>query len=49
MADDKKKPVKKYTPVEKFCTKCGARMASHADRYACGRCSYTEWKAQKGK
>ncbi len=54
MADEKKtekkKPAaKKYAPAEKFCPKCGARMASHADRYACGRCAYTEWKPQKGK
>ena len=31
---------------KRFCPKCGAGifMAEHADRTACGKCSYTEWK-----
>ena len=56
MADDKgaKKPAAKkaapkaYRPAAKFCPKCGSRMADHRDRYACGRCGYTEWKVKKG-
>jgi small subunit ribosomal protein S27Ae len=48
MADEKKakKAAFKYVPGGKFCPKCGARMAAHADRYACGRCNYTEWKGK---
>jgi small subunit ribosomal protein S27Ae len=45
----KKKATKKYDAAGKFCPKCGVRMGSHSDRYACGRCGYTEWKgATKG-
>lgn len=49
MAEEKeaKKPAKKvkpYKPAAKFCPKCGSRMADHANRFACGRCGYTEWK-----
>ena len=40
----KEKKAKAYTPAERFCPKCGVRMASHADRFACGKCGYTEWK-----
>jgi len=30
---------------KKFCPKCeGAFMADHEDRFACGRCGYTEFK-----
>lgn len=43
----KKKKVEPYTPASKFCSKCGSRMADHKDRYACGRCGYTEWKEKK--
>lgn len=50
MADAKeakpKKAAFKYTLGTKFCPKCGARMAAHEDRYACGRCNYTEWKSR---
>ncbi len=30
----------------RYCPKCGPGvfMATHKDRFACGRCSYTEWK-----
>lgn len=53
MADDKKKKVSKkerkaYKPAVKFCPKCGSRMGEHANRYACGKCNYTEWKEKKG-
>ncbi|MCK9151765.1 30S ribosomal protein S27ae [Methanobacterium alcaliphilum] len=29
-----------------FCPRCssGVFMADHGDRYACGKCGYTEWK-----
>ena len=53
MADAKpeKKKIEPYKPASKFCPKCGARMAEHSDRFACGRCNYTEWRnpGQKGK
>jgi small subunit ribosomal protein S27Ae len=51
MAEEKKAKKElafKYKPAEKFCPKCGSRMASHADRFTCSKCRYTEWKA-KGK
>ncbi len=51
MADAPAKPAAKkakkpepFTPAEKFCPKDGVRMASHKDRFACGKCHYTEWK-----
>ncbi len=41
----KEKGAKKdYSAVEKFCPKCGVRMANHNDRFSCGKCGYTEWK-----
>lgn len=51
MADEKpaaKKPAKKiraYKPG-KTCPKCGSgiRLASHKDRFACGKCGYFEKK-----
>ena len=43
MADEKKKTIKKYVPGTRFCPKCGARMAIHADRQTCGKCRYTEF------
>ncbi|HIH61828.1 MAG TPA: 30S ribosomal protein S27ae [Methanobacteriales archaeon] len=38
--DDK---IKRKNP---FCPRCssGVFMADHGDRYACGRCGYTQWK-----
>ncbi len=47
MAKDAKKKAAGFKEAERMCPKCGVRMASHADRYACGRCGFTEWK--KGK
>ncbi len=47
-AQAKKKSVKAYKPAAKFCSKCGCRMADHKNRYACGKCGYTELK-QQGK
>ena len=43
MADKKEKSAKPYKPG-KMCPKCNSRMAGHADRYTCGKCSYTEFK-----
>ncbi|MDE1860158.1 MAG: 30S ribosomal protein S27ae [Candidatus Micrarchaeota archaeon] len=48
-APKKAKKAGPYKPASKFCPKCGARMAAHADRFACGRCNYTEWKSAGGK
>ncbi len=46
---EKKKKIPAYKPAAKFCSKCGARMGDHKDRFACGKCGYTEWKpANKG-
>jgi small subunit ribosomal protein S27Ae len=45
---EKKREIKIYKPASKFCPKCGSRMADHSDRYACGKCNYTEWKEKKG-
>ena len=30
------------------CVRCshGVFMADHGDRYACGKCGYTEWKTK---
>lgn len=39
-----KEKKKAYKPAEKFCPKCGVRMASHQNRFACGKCHYTELK-----
>jgi ubiquitin-small subunit ribosomal protein S27Ae len=44
----KKKKIKAYKQASKFCTKCGSRMGDHKDRFACGKCGYTEWKEKKG-
>ncbi|MCL5100743.1 MAG: 30S ribosomal protein S27ae [Candidatus Marsarchaeota archaeon] len=43
MADKKEKKAT-YKEAEKFCPKCGVRMASHKNRFTCGKCNYTEWK-----
>ena len=36
----------KVVRLKKHCPKCGPGvfMAEHLNRYACGRCGYTEWK-----
>jgi small subunit ribosomal protein S27Ae len=41
-----KKTFEKYKPV-KACAKCGAGMGEHSNRFACGKCGYTEFKSQK--
>lgn len=46
---EKKERAFKYTPAAKFCSKCGSRMAVHADRFACGKCGYTEFRSPKGQ
>ncbi|MCL5239341.1 MAG: 30S ribosomal protein S27ae [Candidatus Marsarchaeota archaeon] len=53
MAEEKakkeaKKQFKPYKPATKFCPKCGSRMADHANRFACGKCGYAEFK-EKGR
>ena len=44
MADKKEGKTAKPYKQGKMCPKCNSRMAEHSDRYACGRCSYTEFK-----
>ena len=36
----------KVVRLKKVCPKCGPGvfMAEHLNRYACGKCGYTEWK-----
>ena len=48
MAEKKEKAKKKaqYKPGRQ-CPKCNSRMAEHADRLACGKCGYTEFKQKK--
>ncbi len=41
------KKIDAYKQPAKFCSKCGARMGDHKDRFACGKCGYTEWKQSK--
>lgn len=40
----------KVTPDKRTCPRCekGTYMAEHFDRFACGRCGYTEFK-RKGQ
>ncbi|MDE1810861.1 MAG: 30S ribosomal protein S27ae [Candidatus Micrarchaeota archaeon] len=40
-----KKQIKAYKPG-KLCPKCSSHMAEHSDRLTCGKCGYTEFKAQ---
>lgn len=46
---DKKEKKKEFAPYKagRECPKCQARMADHSDRYACGKCGYTEFKQKK--
>ncbi len=39
----KAKKTEAYKPG-RSCPKCGSRMAEHKDRFACGKCKYTEFK-----
>lgn len=41
----------KTTTGKKTCPRCekGTFMAEHFNRFACGRCGYTEFKRSKGK
>ena len=43
-----KKKAKKFATYKKLrsCPKCGPgiRLAEHKDRYACGKCGYTQFK-----
>lgn len=47
MADEKKKKqIKPYKPG-RMCPKCGCRLGEHKDRFACGKCGYSEFHAKK--
>ncbi|WP_297068646.1 30S ribosomal protein S27ae [Thermococcus sp.] len=37
---------RKIKRKNRFCPRCGPGvfMADHGNRWACGRCGYTEWK-----
>ena len=39
----------KITRLKKTCPKCGPGvfMGEHKDRYACGKCGYTEFKKKE--
>ncbi len=39
----------KVERLKRECPRCGRGvfMAQHADRYYCGRCSYTEWAGKR--
>ena len=39
----------KIVRKKRFCPRCGPGMflAEHKDRYACGKCGYTEFKKKK--
>jgi len=41
----------KLVRKRKFCPRCGpgVYLADHPDRYACGKCGYTEFKKQPEK
>lgn len=41
----------KITPTKRTCPRCekGTYMAEHFDRFACGRCGYTEFKRKDNK
>ncbi len=51
MAENKKEQKQKKAPEAykqgRQCPKCYSRMADHSDRYACGKCGYTEFKQKK--
>lgn len=60
MAKKKRKPKRSVKPHEmyegskpknRFCPKCGRGvfMARHADRWTCGKCSYTEFISKEKK
>lgn len=49
MAENKKPQKKEIAAYRqgRQCPKCYSRMADHSDRYACGKCGYTEFKQKK--
>ena len=54
MAEEKKKEKAKktfapYQEAKKRCPKCQSRLAEHKDRFACGKCGYTEFIKQEKK
>ncbi|MEM0379174.1 MAG: 30S ribosomal protein S27ae [Nanopusillaceae archaeon] len=36
----------KVIKLKKICPNCSVYMAEHKDRYHCGNCGYTEFKAK---
>ncbi len=46
MAEKKKQRITKAYKAGKNCPKCGSgfKLADHKNRYACGKCHYTEMK-----
>jgi small subunit ribosomal protein S27Ae len=55
MADEKKAPAPKakekktfkaYKEAAKRCPKCSSRLADHKNRFSCGKCGYSEFKAK---
>jgi small subunit ribosomal protein S27Ae len=42
--DAKAKKRAEFAAAEKMCPKCGVRMGNHANRFACGKCGFTEMK-----
>lgn len=45
MAEKKKgRATKIYVPGARYCPKCGpgVRLATHANRFSCGKCGYME-------
>ncbi|MFH1443148.1 MAG: 30S ribosomal protein S27ae [Candidatus Micrarchaeota archaeon] len=40
----KKKEFKAYVFNKRKCPKCGGNLASHPERYGCGKCGYMEKK-----
>ncbi|MDE1870966.1 MAG: 30S ribosomal protein S27ae [Candidatus Micrarchaeota archaeon] len=46
---EKKEKGKRKGPYKqgRQCPKCNSKMADHADRLACGKCGYTEFKQKK--
>ncbi len=54
MAEEKpkakaKKNAKPYKAGARYCPKCGpgVRLAEHSNRWACGKCKYTEMKPKQ--
>ncbi len=44
----KKRATKIYVPGARYCPKCGpgVRLATHSNRFSCGKCGYMETRAK---